>query len=396
MRALTGTGISRAENGLKLGVRQWTPSPSRDYCSRINTNANITSSPAKSAQVVGLRYVTDERPGIRRERCGRGFRYRTAEGRIIRDRHTLKRIAALVIPPAWEGVWICPLDHGHLQATGRDERGRKQHLYHPRWREIRDQTKYDRVMDFARALPGIRMQLKRDLARAGLCREKVLATVVRLLEVSLIRVGNEEYARANKSYGLTTMKNRHAQVRGAKIKFQFRGKSGKEHVVEVEDRRVARIVRACQDLPGQELFQYVDESGQKHNVGSGDVNEYLREIAAQDFTAKDFRTWAGTVSAASELRRLGPADSDTAARKNVVAAVKATAQSLGNTPAVCRKSYIHPSVIEAYLDGSLIPKLNEWKGKTSSNSAGRLRSDEAAVLRFLKRAGNRRKGHAQK
>jgi DNA topoisomerase-1 len=396
MRALTGTGISRAENCLKLGVPQWTPSPSRAYCPRINTNANITLPPAKSAQVVGLRYVTDERPGIRRERCGRGFRYRTAEGRIIRDRHTLKRIASLVIPPAWEGVWICPLDHGHLQATGRDERGRKQHLYHPRWREIRDQTKYDRVMDFARALPGIRKQLKRDLAREGLCREKVLATVVRLLEVSLIRVGNEEYARDNKSYGLTTMKNRHARVRGAKIKFQFRGKSGKEHVVEVEDRRVARIVRACQDLPGQELFQYVDDAGQKHNVGSGDVNDYLREITNRDFTAKDFRTWAATVSAATELRRLGPADSDSAARSNVVAAVKATARSLGNTPAVCRKSYIHPAIIEAYLDGSLLPKLNDWKGKTSSNSAGWLRADEAAVLRFLRRAGNRRKGHAHK
>ena len=352
-------------------------------------------SPAKSAQAVGLRYVTDERPGIRRERCGRGSRYRSAEGRIIRDRHILKRIHSLVIPPAWHDVWICPLDHGHLQATGRDERERKQHLYHPRWREIRDQTKFERLMDFARALPGIRKRLKRDLRHQGFCREKILATVVRLLEVSLIRVGNDEYARDNKSYGLTTMKNRHATVRGAKIKFQFRGKSGKEHVVEVEDRRVARIVRACQDLPGQELFQYVDDAGQKHDVGSGDVNDYLREITGRDFTAKDFRTWAGTISAASELRRLGSVDSGTDARKNVVAAVKATAKSLGNTPAVCRKSYIHPAVIGAYLDGSLIPKLNEWKSKTSSNSSRRLQPDEAAVLRFLKRAGNGGKRHAR-
>ena len=367
----------------------------RAYYSDINTNTNTMPTPAKSAQAVGLRYVTDERPGIRRERCGHGFRYRSAEGRIIRDRHTLERISSLVIPPAWHDVWICPIDHGHLQATGRDERERKQHLYHPRWREIRDQTKFDRLMDFARALPGIRKRLKCDLGRKGFCREKILATVVRLLEVSLIRVGNDEYARDNKSYGLTTMKNRHARVRGAKIKFQFRGKSGREHVVEVEDRRVARIVRACQDLPGQELFQYVDDEGQKHDVGSGDVNDYLREISGRDFTAKDFRTWAGTVSAFSELRQLGPVDSETDVKKNVVAAVKATAQSLGNTPAVCRKSYNHPAVIEAYLDGSLIRKLNERKHKTSSTSSCHLRPDEAVVLRFLKHASNGRKKRAR-
>jgi len=354
-------------------------------------NANATPSLEKSAQVGGLRYVTHTQPGISRERCGQGFRYRSAKSRVIRDRHTLKRISSLVIPPAWEEVWICPLDHGHLQATGREERGRKQYIYHPRWREVRDQTKYDRLMDFARVLPGIRKQLRRDLKREGLCREKVLATVVRLLEVSLIRVGTEEYARDNKSYGLTTMKNRHAMVRGAKIKFQFCGKSGKEHVVEVEDRRVAEIVRACQDLPGQELFQCVDEEGQKHHVGSGDVNDYLGEITDRDFIAKDFRTWAGTISTASELRCLGPADSETELKKNVVAAVKATAKSLGNTPAVCRKSYIHPAIIEAYLDGSLIPRLDEWKGKSSSSSSRGFLPDEAAVLKFLKRAINGRK-----
>jgi DNA topoisomerase-1 len=394
---LAGTGISRRGENWKPGSGRKTSRATVDditvgaYYSDINMNTNTTPSPAKSAQAVGLRYVIDERPGIRRERCGQGFRYRSAEGRIIRDRHTLQRISSLVIPPAWHDVWICPLDHGHLQATGRDERERKQHLYHPRWREIRDQTKFDRVMDFARALPGVRKQLRSDLKREGLCREKVLATVVRLLEVSLIRVGNEEYARDNKSYGLTTMKNRHATVRGAKIKFQFRGKSGKEHVVEVEDRRVAKIVRACQDLPGQELFQCVDDEGQKHHVGSGDVNDYLREITGQDFTAKDFRTWAGTIFTASELRRLGPVDSETGLKENVVAAVKATAQSLGNTPAVCRKSYIHPAIIEAYLDGSLIPRLDEWKGKRGSNSSGGFLQDEAAVLQFLKRAINGRK-----
>ena len=339
--------------------------------------------------------MTDAQKGVRRERCGHGFRYRSSEGRIIRDRHTLKRINALVIPPAWTDVWIYPIDHGHLQATGRDERGRKQHLYHSRWRETRDQTKFDRLIDFARALPVIRRQLKRDLARQGLCREKVLATVVRLLEVSLIRVGNDEYARDNKSYGLTTMKNRHAKVRGAKIKFQFRGKSGKDHVVEVEDRRVAKIVRACQDLPGQELFQYVDDMDQKHDVSSGDVNDYLREITGWDFTAKDFRTWAGTVSAAAELRQLGPVETETEARKDIVAAVKATALNLGNTPAVCRKSYIHPAIIEAYLDRSLIQKMGEWKDNTRSSSFRRLQPKEAAVLRFLKRVSNGRKKRAR-
>ena len=364
---------------------------SRSIFLGINTNSNSMPTPAKSAQVVGLRYVTDAKAGIRRERCGQGFRYRSAEGRIVRDRHTLKRISSLVIPPAWVDVWICPLDHGHLQVTGRDERGRKQHLYHPRWREVRDQTKYDRLIDFARTLPGIRRRLKGDLAREGLCREKVLATVVRLLEVSLIRVGNDEYARDNKSYGLTTMKNRHATVRGARIKFQFRGKSGKEHVVEVEDRCVARIVRACQDLPGQELFQYVDDEGQKHDVGSGDVNDYLREITDRDFTAKDFRTWAGTLLTAYELQKLGPYELEREAKQKMVAAIKATAQNLGNTPTVCRKSYIHPAIIEAYLDGSLISTLNGWKDKTGSTSSCRLRPKEAALLRFLKRAGKRRK-----
>jgi DNA topoisomerase-1 len=335
-----------------------------------------------------LRYVTDARPGIRRERCGRGVRYRSAEGRIIRDRHVLKRIRSVMIPPAWEDVWICPLEHGHLQATGRDERKRKQHLYHPRWREVRDQTKYDRLLDFARALPVIRKRIRLDLELEGLCRSKVLATVVRLLEVSLIRVGNDEYARDNNSYGLTTMKNRHATVRGSKIKFQFRGKSGKDHSVQVEDRRVARIVRACQELPGQELFQYVDDEGQKQDVDSGDVNDYLHEITGKDFTAKDFRTWAGTVFVASELRKLGPGDSEADSRKNVVVAVKATAQSLGNTPAVCRKSYIHPAVIEAFLNGSLIPRLEQGRSTTGSKSLWRLRPDEVAVMRFLNQAGD--------
>ena len=335
--------------------------------------------------------MTDSIRGITRRRTAKEFCYYSQTGRRLRDLSELGCIKSLVIPPAWQGVWISPFPHSHLQATGRDAKGRKQYRYHPRWREIRDQTKYDRLIDFASSLPVIRRQLKRDLTREGLCREKVLATVVRLLEVSLIRVGNDEYARDNKSYGLTTMKNRHATVRGAKIKFQFRGKSGKEHIVEVEDRRVARIVRACQDLPGQELFRYVDDEGQMHDIGSGDVNDYLREITGRDFTAKDFRTWAGTISVVCELQQLGPAELETEARKNVVAAIKATAQSLGNTPAVCRKSYIHPAIIAAYLDGSLILKLNDWKGKTGSDSSCRLRPKEAAVRRFLKRASDGRR-----
>jgi DNA topoisomerase-1 len=342
-----------------------------------------------------LLYLTDERPGIRRERCGRGFRYRSAAGRIVRDRHTRARIRSLVIPPAWTDVWISPNDRGHLQATGRDERGRKQHLYHPRWREIRDQTKYGRLVDFARALPCIRKHIKRDLAREGLCRERVLATVVRLLDLSLIRVGNDEYARDNKSYGLTTMKNRHAKVRGAKIHFQFRGKSGKKHVVQVEDRRIARIVRACQELPGQELFQYLDDEGRSHDIGSEDVNDYLREITGEDFTAKDFRTWAGTVSVAAAVRQLGPAESDADAKRNLVAAIKETAQTLGNTAAVCRKAYLHPAVVAASLDGSLVAKLNGRKTSTRPPSMRGLYSDEAAVLRFLKRAGSGRNGRCR-
>ena len=230
-------------------------------------------SPVESAREVGLRYVHEHHPGIGRERVGRGFRYRGADGRIVRDRQTLKRIEALVIPPAWKDVWICPLENGHLQASGRDERNRKQHVYHHRWREVRDETKFHRLVDFARVLPGIRRRLTKDLARESLCREKVLATVVRLLEISLIRVGNEESARDNHTYGLTTMENRHATVSGGTIQFHFRGKSNQEHAIAVHDPRVAKIIRACQHLPGQELFHYLSDAGEKHHVGSHDVND---------------------------------------------------------------------------------------------------------------------------
>ena len=350
----------------------------------IKTESHSGSTPKESAKEVGLRYVSDHQPGIRREQLRNGFRYRSATGRLIRDRATLRRIAGLVIPPAWKEVWICASENGHLQVTGRDDRNRKQHIYHPRWRAIRDQTKFHHLLDFGRALPRIRARLRRDLARRGLCREKVLATIVSLLEKSLIRVGNEDSARENHTYGLTTMKNRHAHVRGARIQFRFRGKSGKEHIVELEDSRVAGIVRACQELPGQELFQYVDDADQRHDVGSGDVNDYLREMTGCNFTAKDFRTWAGTVSAIKELRRLGAATVQAQCRKNIVAVIRATAECLGNTAAICRKSYIHPAILEAYVDGSLIPMLEKWNGRVKPGSTGRLRADEALLIQFLK------------
>ena len=341
----------------------------------------------ESAREVGLRYVHDHHPGIQRERVGRGFRYRGADGRIVRDRQTLKRIEALMIPPAWKDVWICPLANGHLQASGRDERNRKQHVYHHRWREVRDETKFHRLVDFARVLPAIRRRLTKDLAREGLCREKVLATVVRLLEISLIRVGNEESARDNHTYGLTTMENRHATVSGGTIQFHFRGKSNQEHAIAVHDPRVAKIIRACQHLPGQELFHYLNDAGEEHHVGSHDVNDYLREISGEEFTAKEFRTWGGTLSALTELRKMGPADRAEQCRKNIAAAIKAAAQCLGNTPAVCRKSYIHPVIIEAYLEGALIPTVERLIGKMKSAHAIHLHMDELVLLEFLTLAG---------
>ena len=344
---------------------------------------DTNQAPGNPARIRGLVYVTNEHAGITRERRGRGFRYRSPNGRELRDRRVLKRIESLVIPPAWQEVWICPLENGHIQATGRDQRGRKQHLYHARWREVRDQDKFDRVLEFARALPGIRRRVRRDMAATGLSRDKVLATVVRLLEVSLIRIGNEEYAQENNSFGLTTMQDRHAKVRGASIHFTFRGKSGKEHSIEVQDRRLARIVRACQELPGQDLFQYLDDDGKKRDVVSDDVNEYLQHISGREFTAKDFRTWGGTYSAACALQRLGPAASAASAARKVAAAVKIVSHNLGNTPAVCRKSYIHPAIITAYLNGNLISDLG------GGNDSAR-RPAESTVLKFLKRTLSRR------
>ena len=339
--------------------------------------------PAAAAQAARLRYVRDDRPGIRRVRAGRGFRYVGPDGKPVGDAETLGRIRSLVIPPAWTDVWICPAANGHIQATGHDARGRKQYRYHPRWRAVRDETKYDRLIAFGQALPRLRGRIERDLKRPGLPRAKILATVVRLLETTLIRVGNEEYARQNHSFGLTTMRDRHAAVNGTTVRFHFRGKSGIVHEVDLHDRRLARIVQRSQDLPGDELFQYVDEAGRQHTIDSADVNDYLRQVAGAEFTAKDFRTWAGTVLAARALQEIEAFDSRAQARRNIVRAIETVAKRLGNTTAVCRKCYVHPAVLDAYLDGSLLETLSQRVEKELVRSLRRLRPEEAAVLAFL-------------
>ncbi len=344
-----------------------------------------TAGAVQFARAAGLRYVHDDRPGIRRVRSGRAFRYVGPDGRTVRDPEVLDRIRRLAVPPAWTDVRICPLANGHIQASGRDARGRKQYRYHPHWRETRDATKYHRMIAFGSTLPALRARTEADLARPGLPRAKVLAAVVRLLETTLIRVGNEEYARANGSFGLTTLRDRHVQVNGAVVRFHFRGKSGVRHAVDVSDRRLARIIRQCQDLPGYELFQFVDDEGAAHDVTSADVNDYLREAAGDEFTAKDFRTWAGTVLAAETLRACPACEAAVERKRNVVAAVEATARRLGNTVAVCRKCYIRPAVVEAYLDGSLTEALRR-KGAAPDG----LRAEEAAVLAFLRRLAGAR------
>jgi len=313
--------------------------------------------PQVVAASAGLRYVSDRLPGIRRKRSGAGFTYVDASGKTIRDRKELERIRKLAIPPAWEDVWICPNPSGHLQATGRDARGRKQYRYHARWREVRDEAKYDRMPAFASALPLIRRRVARDLADPVMSLNKVVAAVVQLLERTLIRVGNEEYARSNRSFGLTTLESAHARISGSTVRFRFRGKSGKFHDIALSDARLARIVRRCQELPGRHLFQYIDDDGTVHDVGSADVNDYLRETTGQDFTAKDFRTWAGTVLAAEKLYGLAAATSATAAKLNVVQAIDEVAAALGNTRSVCRKCYVHPGVLDTYLEGDLTRSL---------------------------------------
>jgi DNA topoisomerase-1 len=338
---------------------------------------------AEAAAAAGLRYVADAMPGITRRRAGRSFSYRDPAGRLITDRQILARLRALAIPPAWTEVWICPESRGHLQATGRDARGRKQYRYHNEWRAVRDAHKFDRMLIFGRALPQIRARIDADLRRHGLPRERVLATILRLLETTLIRVGNAEYARENRSFGLTTIRHRHVEVNGSTIAFEFRGKGGKVHKVSTRDRRLARIVRACHELPGQELFQYVDDEGVRHDVDSADVNAYLQEITGEPFTAKDFRTWAGTVLASLALAEFESFDSQAAAKRNVTRAIEQVANNLGNTVAVCRKSYIHPAILDSYVEGSLLEFLKGRVEEALREELEGLSSEEAAVLAFL-------------
>jgi DNA topoisomerase I len=343
--------------------------------------------PAESAASGHLRHVTDRAPGITRLRAGKGFRYRAPDGSFVRSPQTLARIRALAIPPAWTDVWICALPYGHLQAVGRDARGRKQYRYHPRWRAVRDETKYARLAAFGHALPSIRRRVHEDMRRPGLPREKVLAAVVGLLETTLIRVGNEEYARRNGSYGLTTLRTKHVRVNGARVRLQFVGKGGRPHVVDLDDRRLARVVRRCRELPGHELFQYVDEDGRRQSIDSADVNAYLREISGQDFTAKDFRTWGGTVLAAAALRGLEPGR-PTRARKQIAEAVATVARQMRNTPAICRKSYIHPAIFTAFETSALGPSIAVVE-RGHRGPCLTLQPGERAVLRVLERATRR-------
>jgi DNA topoisomerase-1 len=329
----------------------------------------------------GLRYVCDNGPAIQRRRAGKGFVYFDAKGRRVANPDTLQRIRSLVVPPAWTDVWICASADGHIQATGRDVKGRKQYKYHAEYREAREQSKYEHLFEFAEALPTIRAKVAQHMSLRGLPREKVLATVVHLLERTLIRVGNDEYARTNQSYGLTTLKSDHVAVEGSEVRFQFTGKSGKQWSLAMRDRRVARIVRACQELPGQDLLQYFDEEKALHAVSSGDVNAYLKEIAGGEITAKDFRTWAGTVLMARLLSTSDPFTSPTQGKRVMSAAVKKVAAALGNTAAVCRKSYIHPAITNAYLGGAFALQIMHDDGSSSPTG---LRVDEIAVLALLK------------
>ena len=326
----------------------------------------------------GLRYVHDQMPGIRRQRAGRGFSYFDVEGQRIQDRKQRDRLKQLAIPPSWQNVWICPFENGHLLATGRDVKGRKQYRYHLEWRKIRSQVKFDRMIAFGQVLPKIRQQTNTHLNQSGLSREKVLALVVQLLENTLIRVGNVAYARNNQSYGLTTLRTRHVDIHGHQVEFEFTGKSGVEHHIELQDKRLVSIIKRCCEIPGYTIFQYLDESGQRHQVDSGDVNDYLQEITNEDFTAKEFRTWAGTVLMAQELRNLAIAQSDIKAQQHIVEATKAVAKQLGNRPATCRKYYVHPKVPEAHLAGELIPTL-----QSAQQLSEYLEAHECAVLELL-------------
>ena len=352
------------------------PADSSDAAAEIKTEV----------KAAGLRFVSDHQPGIRREPDGDGgFRYVQPSGQEVSDEKTLARIKALAVPPAYENVWICASENGYLQATGRDAKGRKQARYHPHWREVRDETKYEHMKAFGAALPLIRKRVQADLSRPGMPREKILAAVVRLLETTLIRIGNEQYAKENQHYGLTTLHNEHVEVEGATLHFHFVGKSGKEHTIDLKDRKLAGIIARLQHLPGQEVFQYTDPEGHRHSVHSEDVNAYLHEIAGSEFTAKDFRTWAGTVLASLALQEFEAFDTKTQAKRNVTQAIKAVSQRLGNTPAVCRKCYVHPAVFASYLDGTLLETLKQRTEQELADTLPSLRPEEAAVMALLER-----------
>jgi len=347
-------------------------------------DAQTIVDPQDAAESAGLRYVSDARPGIRRRKSGTGFTYTGPDGARLKEAGVLGRIKSLAVPPAWTDVWICPFRDGHVQATGRDAKGRKQYRYHPRFREVRESTKYEHVVAFAEALPDIRAKAREHMALRGLPREKVLATIVHLLETTLIRVGNDDYARDNNSYGLTTLKTRHVAVDGNEVRFRFTGKSGKQWSLRVRDRRIAKIIRACQELPGQELLQYLDNEGNPQDVTSSDVNAYLKEITGKDITAKDFRTWAGTVLAAMALNELKTFDSAAQAKRNLRAAIENVAARLGNTPTICRKCYVHPGVMTSYLDGNLVLEIKSAVENELREDLGGLKPEEAAVLAMLR------------
>jgi DNA topoisomerase-1 len=389
---------SKVINGMKIAktlIQQqkklYIQNSMRAAKSRTKQITEIITDPAESARFAGLRYVTDAEPGIRRHRRGRGFYYTQPGGARLTDPETLARIKSLVIPPAWQQIWICPIANGHLQATGRDARGRKQSRYHPKWRQVRDETKYHRMLLFGDALPAIRAHVEHDLSLPEMPRPKVLAAIVRLLETTFIRIGNEEYAKINHSYGLTTLRNKHVKVTGATLHFSFDGKSGVKHAIDLSDRRLANIVRRCLDIPGYELFQYLDPEDHRHSIDASDVNDYLHEItpASDDigFTAKDFRTWAGSVLTCTLLRELEPFASETEAKRNIVAAIKSVAKRLGNTPSVCRKCYIHPTVLDCYLGGHMMHTLEkdverEVACETQGSGHG-LRPEERALMNLL-------------
>src|SRR5690349_7242574 len=346
------------------------------------TTENIVD-PRDAAETAGLRYVSDEEPGIRRKKSGKGFTYTKPDGKKVEDEATLDRIRSLAIPPAYTDVWICARANGHIQATGRDAKGRKQYRYHPAFREVRESTKYEHMLEFAKGLPAIRKTIDEHMSLRGLPREKVLATVVHLLENTLIRVGNSDYVKQNKSYGLTTLRDPHVKVDGSELRFQFKGKSGKTWRLQVKDRRIARIVKACQDLPGQDLFQYLDETGEQQSIASADVNAYLKEITGRDSTAKDFRTWAGTVLAALALAEFEEFDTDAKAKKNIRAAIEKVSSRLGNTPSICRKCYVHPEIFASYLDGGLLLDIKQEIETELREDLSSLKPEEAAVLALL-------------